>query len=84
MNSLWQRLRLLAGRGHAEAPVRAVTGNRVADSLRGLLDDPSIPPGVRAEMAADFQRIEQMLAKLERGELHVAVFGRVSAGNAHR
>jgi small GTP-binding protein len=82
VNSLWQRLRLLAGRGHAEAPVRAVTGNRVADSLRGLLDDPSIPPGVRAEMAADFQRIEQMLAKLERGELHVAVFGRVSAGKS--
>ncbi|HEV7778485.1 MAG TPA: GTP-binding protein [Luteibacter sp.] len=75
-------MRLLAGRGHAEAPVRAVTGNRVADSLRGLLDDPSIPPGVRAEMAADFQRIEQMLAKLERGELHVAVFGRVSAGKS--
>ncbi len=83
MTSLWQRLRLLAGRGHDDTPVvPPVTGNRVADSLRGLLDDPSIPPGVRTEMAADFQRIEQMLAKLERGELHVAVFGRVSAGKS--
>jgi GTP-binding protein Era len=82
VNSLWQRLRLLAGRGHVDAPVPPVTGDRVADSLRGLLDDPAIPPGVRSEMAADFQRIEQMLAKLERGELHVAVFGRVSAGKS--
>jgi GTP-binding protein Era len=82
VNNLWQRLRHLAGRGHVDAPARPATGNRVADSLRGLLDDPSIPPGVRSEMAADFQRIEQMLAKLERGELHVAVFGRVSAGKS--
>jgi uncharacterized protein (DUF697 family)/GTP-binding protein EngB required for normal cell division len=81
--SLWQRLRRLAGGDRKQAPVAAVTGgNRVADSLRGLLDDPSVPAGVRSEMAADFRRIEQMLAKLERGELHVAVFGRVSAGKS--
>ena len=33
-------------------------------------------------MAADFARIEAMLARLENGELHVAVFGRVSAGKS--
>jgi len=56
--------------------------SRVADSLRSLLDDPTIPAAVRSELAADFGRIESMLAKLERGELHIAVFGRVSAGKS--
>ncbi len=37
---------------------------------------------MRSELAGDFARIESMLDKLERGELHVAVFGRVSAGKS--
>jgi GTP-binding protein Era len=56
--------------------------SRVATSLRSLLDDPTIPASVRSELATDFGRIESMLAKLERGELHVAVFGRVSTGKS--
>jgi small GTP-binding protein len=83
MTSIWRRLRRLAGRNESKAPPPARPGgDRVAESLRGLLDDPSIPASVRDEMAADFRRIEQMLAKIERGELHVAVFGRVSAGKS--
>ncbi|MDO1528168.1 GTP-binding protein [Fulvimonas sp. R45] len=70
----------------APAPARgepaAGADARMADSLRGLLDDPAIPPALRHELAADFARIESMLARLERGELHVAVFGRVSAGKS--
>lgn len=66
------------------APARNETNasHGVSESLRSLLDDPTIPAAVRTELAADFTRIEQMLAKLERGELHVAVFGRVSAGKS--
>lgn len=56
--------------------------DRVAASLRALLDDPSVPGTLRAELAGEFERVERMLAKLERGELHVAVFGRVSAGKS--
>ncbi|URL60403.1 GTP-binding protein [Luteibacter flocculans] len=33
-------------------------------------------------MAADFERVERMLDRLESDELHVAVFGRVSAGKS--
>ncbi|GAB3031022.1 DUF697 domain-containing protein [Oleiagrimonas citrea] len=55
---------------------------RVASSLRTLLDDPGVPDAVRAELAHEFERVEHMLDKLERGELHVAVFGRVSAGKS--
>ncbi|TPG48749.1 DUF697 domain-containing protein [Rhodanobacter glycinis] len=86
-DNLWQRLRgwvkPAAGTPLTPASRPAVAGSsRVADSLRNLLDDPTIPATVRNELAADFGRIENMLAKLERGELHVAVFGRVSTGKS--
>ncbi|MCW5577795.1 MAG: GTP-binding protein [Dokdonella sp.] len=77
----WQRLR-----GRA-APLPA-TGDgtahqqRAAASLRALLDDGQIPGAIRSSLAADFARLEAMLAKLERGELHIAVFGRVSVGKS--
>jgi len=83
-DALWRRLR---GRQAptASPPARTAPPDadvRVADSLRSLLDDPSIPPALRGELAADFARVEAMLARLERGELHVAVFGRVSTGKS--
>ncbi|WP_448096707.1 DUF697 domain-containing protein [Luteibacter yeojuensis] len=80
------RLRGIAGRfrrGGDTVPAAAdERGGAVAESLRGLLDDPSIPGSVREAMASDFQRIERMLDRLENEELHVAVFGRVSAGKS--
>lgn len=83
-STLWQRLRgWLTPAPSSDATVDAPAGDhRMAQSLRHLLDDPDIPPSVRAEMAQDFARIEAMLARLEKGELHVAVFGRVSAGKS--
>lgn len=55
---------------------------RVADSLRALLDDTSIPASIRTSLAADYSRIEVMLDKLEHGHIHIAVFGRVSVGKS--
>lgn len=84
-DTLWQRLRgwVRPGRQVSASPHRDARGSaQVADSLRVLLDDPSIPPAVRGELASDFARIETMLERLERGELHVAVFGRVSTGKS--
>ncbi len=87
-DTLWRRLRgwmtpASAPTITAPAPRGSSHGsNQVADSLRHLLDDPTIPPSVRGELASDFSRIESMLARLERGELHVAVFGRVSTGKS--
>jgi small GTP-binding protein len=84
--SAWrERLRGIASRfrrGGAGAPVADERGGAVAASLRELLADPSIPADVREAMAADFQRVERMLDRLENEELHVAVFGRVSAGKS--
>jgi small GTP-binding protein len=88
IDALWQRLR---GWLKPDAPVAAVAGDtahgdtaqsRMMASLRSLLDDPTISPPIRSELAADFGRIEAMLERLERGDLHVAVFGRVSAGKS--
>jgi GTP-binding protein Era len=81
-----ERFRGLADRFRRSAPrapaAEAARGGPVAASLRGLLDDPAIPASVREAMASDFRRVETMLDRLERDELHVAVFGRVSAGKS--
>ena len=53
-----------------------------ADSLRALLDDPSVPVAVREALRADYEQVGAMLEKLERGDLHIAVFGRVSVGKS--
>jgi small GTP-binding protein len=69
----------------AAAPTPGASDTHAAQAshaLRDLLDDPAIPESVRRELAADFARVEELLDKLERGDLHVAVFGRVSVGKS--
>lgn len=55
---------------------------RAATSLRSLLYDPAIPESVRQVMAEEFAELSRALGKLERDEIHVAVFGRVSVGKS--
>jgi small GTP-binding protein len=52
------------------------------ESLRELIDDSRLPPGVRDSLAHDYEAVEAMLDKLEHGHLHLAVFGRVSTGKS--
>ncbi|MFI4968994.1 MAG: DUF697 domain-containing protein [Lysobacterales bacterium] len=87
--SLWQRLRAgfaRVDRGRERSVVTPPRGDahnaQATESLRALLDDPQIPAPIRSSLAADFARLEAMLGKLERGELHIAVFGRVSVGKS--
>lgn len=89
LDALWRHLRRQRPGSGTRAPADisatdagAGPHRRVADSLRALLDDPHIQPPLRNEMAEAFHRVELMLDKLEREELHVAVFGRVSAGKS--
>ncbi len=56
--------------------------SQAEQSLRALLEDPQVPPAVRHSLAGDFTRLEAMLGKLERDEVHLAVFGRVSVGKS--
>ena len=57
----------------ADAGAAAPT-ERAAAALRGLLDDAAIPPAVRQELAGEFARIQALLDKLAREELHLALF----------
>ena len=52
------------------------------ESLSQLLNDERVPESVRESLQADYQLIRQMLEKLEQGQLHIAVFGRVSVGKS--
>jgi small GTP-binding protein len=86
LSSLWQRVRRTFDPNDAAASARMdvgdVHGTQATESLRALLDDPQIPGAIRTGLAAEFARLEAMLGKLERGELHIAVFGRVSVGKS--
>ena len=82
----WQRLRGRFTRSSATPETRPMAGHghhgQAEESLRALLEDPQVPAAVRTSLAADFERLEAMLGKLERDELHLAVFGRVSVGKS--
>lgn len=52
------------------------------ESLSQLLNDERVPESVRESLKEDYQLIRQMLEKLEQGQLHIAVFGRVSVGKS--
>ncbi len=52
------------------------------ESLRQLIDDARLPPGVRDSLALDYAAVQAMLDKLEHGHIHLAVFGRVSTGKS--
>ncbi|MFZ2234751.1 MAG: GTP-binding protein [Dokdonella sp.] len=84
--TIWQRVRRwFGGDDDASLPTPSVSDGHHAqatESLRALLDDERIPDSVRASLATDFTRLESMLAKLERGDLHLAVFGKVSVGKS--
>jgi len=52
------------------------------ESLRELINDKRLPPGVRESLAHDYGAVQAMLDKLEHGHLHLAAFGRVSTGKS--
>lgn len=52
------------------------------ESIRTLLDDERVPPVVRRMLASDYDDVRRMLQKLEHGEVHIAVFGRVGVGKS--
>lgn len=52
------------------------------ESLEELLSDTRVPAAVRAELASDYAQLEEMLDKLNQGNVHVAVLGRVGVGKS--
>jgi small GTP-binding protein len=52
------------------------------ESLQELLQDQRVPAEIRDSLAEDYREVQQMLDKLEQGQLHMAAFGRVSVGKS--
>ena len=81
----WQQLKARL-RGRDAVPSADAAGashiDQAADSLRALLEDPSIPRDIRESLAADYAQVQAMLDKIEHGHIHLAVFGRVSVGKS--
>jgi len=77
----WARLRERLG-GARAAPSPDTHVAQTSEALKALLGDATIPRGVRQELDQDFAQVEALLGKLASGELHIAVFGRVSVGKS--
>ena len=56
--------------------------NLARESLKELIDDSRLPPGIRESLTQDYEAVRAMLDKLEHGHLHIAAFGRVSTGKS--
>jgi GTP-binding protein Era len=56
--------------------------NLARESLKELVEDTRLPPGIRESLAQDYEAVQAMLDKLQHGHLHIAVFGRVSTGKS--
>jgi len=81
----WVRLReKLGGIPTFVAPSRNSEARvaQTSEALRTLLEDRSVPANVRDELTEDFTQVQALLDKLAAGELHIAVFGRVSVGKS--
>lgn len=52
------------------------------ESLQELLSDSRVPEQVRQSLAGDYAEIEDMLERLQQGQIHIAAFGRVSVGKS--
>jgi GTP-binding protein Era len=52
------------------------------ESLNELLNDKRVPAQVREALASDYAEIQDMLERLQQGQIHIAAFGRVSVGKS--
>lgn len=85
--SHWKRLRAWVTRTpnvhSSETDNRGGTHQaKAVDALRALLADSDIPDRIRLDLNDEFAQIEALLNKLERNDLHIAIFGRVSVGKS--
>ncbi|MBL4661204.1 MAG: DUF697 domain-containing protein [Alcanivoracaceae bacterium] len=56
--------------------------DKTLDSLHGLLNDEHIPATVRMQLNDEYQQVQQLIDKLEKEQVHIVAFGKVSAGKS--
>lgn len=52
------------------------------NSLDNLINDKNVPEKVRIQLSQEYQQLEAMLEKLEKGHFHISAIGRVSVGKS--
>lgn len=50
--------------------------------MRQLFDDDSIPAAVRAQLKNQYASVQQLIEKLEKQQIHIVAFGKVSTGKS--
>ncbi|MDO4642454.1 MAG: DUF697 domain-containing protein [Cardiobacteriaceae bacterium] len=56
--------------------------DKARDTVAALLDDKRLPTEARSRLGEEYRQLQRLLDKLEKGHIHVAVYGRVSVGKS--
>ncbi len=56
--------------------------HQTLDSLRDLLTDEKIPVTVRMQLKDEYMQVQQLIDKLEKEQVHIVAFGKVSCGKS--
>jgi hypothetical protein len=80
--SRWRKSRSPNGNDSAASDGGSHHLTLAQESLRELVDDPRLPPGIRESLSEDYAAVAAMLDKLQHGHLHIAAVGRVSTGKS--
>lgn len=56
--------------------------HQTLDSLRDLLADEKIPTAVRMQLKDEYRQVQKLIDKLEKEQVHIVVFGKVSCGKS--
>lgn len=56
--------------------------HQTLDSLRDLLTDEKIPTAVRMQLKDEYRQVQKLIDKLEKEQVHIVVFGKVSCGKS--
>ena len=56
--------------------------DKTLDSLHGMLNDEHIPATVRMQLNEEYQQVQQLIDKLEKEQVHIVAFGKVSSGKS--
>ncbi len=80
---IWRKWRLKST--HKSKPKQPKHENATAaslGSLHDLLQDEHIPAAVRMQLKDEYQQVQQLIGKLEKSQVHIIAFGKVSSGKS--
>ena len=85
LQKIWQKWRskspdLKKSERQPKKPTNAT--DKTLDSLNDLLHDEHIPAAVRNQLQDEYQQVQQLIEKLEKSQVHIVAFGKVSSGKS--